>query len=100
MHRMKSYLSLPKLGIAAVVSLPAIIALYIIWYFGVNIPFEDEWEFSSLLQASHEHHLTAAMLWEPHNEHRIFFPRLLMLGLASLSHWNLGLETFISFLLA
>lgn len=99
MLRVKPYLSLSKLAIVGAVGFPAIIALYLILRFGVNVPFEDEWEFTSLLQAFHAHHLTAGMLWEPHNEHRIFFPRLLMLMLASFSHWNLRLETFVSFLL-
>ena len=98
-RRAKPNLSLSKLAIAGAVVFPAIVALYVIRRFGVNVPFEDEWEFTSLLHAFHTHHLTFGMLWEPHNEHRIFFPRLLMLILASISHWNLRLETVVSFLL-
>jgi hypothetical protein len=100
MFRVKPHLSVSKLGIAAALALPAFIVLYVILHFGVNIPFEDEWEFSSLLQSFHTHHLTGAMLWEQHNEHRIFFPRLLMLMLANISHWNIRLETLVSLLLA
>ncbi len=98
-HRAKPSTTLSKLAIAGAVIFPALVVLYLIRHFSVNVPFEDDWEFTPFLQALHTHHLTFSMLWEPHNEHRIFFPRLLMLALASISHWNLRLEIVGSFLL-
>lgn len=38
--------------------------------------------------------------WVQHNEHRLFFPQLLMAGLAFLTHWNTIVECVVGFLFA
>jgi hypothetical protein len=38
--------------------------------------------------------------WQQHNEHRLFFPQLLMIGLALLDHWNSRVEMFVSLVIA
>jgi hypothetical protein len=40
--------------------------------------------------------LTWAELWRNHNEHRIFFPELVMLGLGILAHGNVTADMYVS----
>jgi hypothetical protein len=51
--------------------------------FGSNVPFDDEW----FLVPAVTHHQAVSLkyLWSLHNEHRIFIPRLVYLGLAKLT---------------
>jgi hypothetical protein len=60
--------------------------------YAVPVPFQDQWELVPLLQKSYEGRVTLEDLWAQHNEHRILFPRLLMLLMARLTGWNIGWE--------
>jgi hypothetical protein len=60
--------------------------------YGVDVPYNDQWAQLPLFEKAFHGGLRLQDLWEPHNEHRIFFPRLVFLGLARLSHWNIRLE--------
>ncbi len=55
---------------------------------GVNVPFYDEWHLPALLQKADTGTLGWADLAQQHNEHRIVVPRLVMVGLARLTSWN------------
>jgi hypothetical protein len=66
----------------------------------VDVPFWDQWNFVPLLGKSFEEGISFADLWAPHNEHRLFFPRLIMLGLAHLSRYNIAYELSFSIALA
>ncbi|HEX3463922.1 MAG TPA: hypothetical protein VHS78_07745 [Candidatus Elarobacter sp.] len=86
--------------------IPALIAalgifplLAIVLKRAVDVPFGDEWEWSELIYAAHEHTLTFARLWQPHNEHRIFIPNLLAVGLDALGGWTPVREQLVSVLL-
>jgi len=66
----------------------------------VDVPFWDQWNFVPLLGKSLEGGISFADLWAPHNEHRLFFPRLIMLGLAHLGGYSISWELAFSVLLA
>jgi len=66
---------------ASLIALPVLIAAKFVHAFAVNVPFWDEWESVPYVLAAISKRLTFADLWRQHNEHRIFFPRLVMLGL-------------------
>jgi ABC-2 type transport system permease protein len=72
-----------------VIILAAFTGFYYVHAFGVNLFWMDEWDVVPVL---YEHYsdgaLTWADLWKPHNEHRIFFPKLVMLGLGLLTKGN------------
>jgi hypothetical protein len=51
-----------------------------------------------LFGAVSHHVLSLADLWRQHNEHRIFFPNLVLLISAYITHWNTMVETVIGFL--
>ena len=71
-----------------------------VYLFGVNIPFWDQWELVSLFEKINTGNLTFQDLFSQHNEHRIFFPRIIMLIIAFLTGYNNKSEMyFIEFLL-
>jgi len=62
----------------------------------VDVPYWDEWEWAELAFAAHRHTLTFARLWQPHNEHRILVPNLMMLGLDAFGGWTPVREQLLS----
>ncbi|HVV25584.1 MAG TPA: hypothetical protein VHC21_00940 [Candidatus Saccharimonadales bacterium] len=76
--------------------LGGIFILTLIAHYGVNTPFWDQWDMVALFQKASHHSLGFADLWHQHNEHRIFFPLLVLLANAYLTHWNTFIEMFIS----
>jgi len=67
---------------------------------GVNVPYWDEWEFVTILQKSAAHTLQVSDLWAQHNEHRLFFPQIILLGLSRLTHWNIRVELVANLVLS
>jgi hypothetical protein len=63
-------------------------------------PYWDEWRFAEILQKFHAGQAGFADFWSQHNEHRILFPRLVMLALAQLSGWNVAWEIGASLVFA
>ena len=86
---------------ALVWAAPGIWLGYLIYAFGVDVPYKDQWDaVCPLLQAGAEGTLQLRDFWAWHMEHRLFFPRILMYGLAKLTHWNIRAELFVVWLLA
>ncbi len=69
-------------------------------FYSIDYPYYDQWDFVPFLEKAYARQLTWADFWAQHNEHRLVFPRLLMLVLARLSHWNLYLELGSNIVLA
>lgn len=80
--------------------LPLVFLSLIVFHFSLDLPYWDQWEFVPLLQKSYQGNLTFNDFWLPHNEHRPVFPRLIMLGLARLTNWNIRWELATNILLA
>lgn len=78
---------------------PALVVVAIALY-GVNVPFWDQLELPVLLQKLHRGELRLEDLWAQHNEHRIFFPRLVWLSLAAGSGWNVLYELYANVVVA
>src|SRR4030042_75966 len=77
---------------------PPALILFFIKNYSVNIPYMDQWDgFLNILVAFKEDSLDFSYLWAQHNEHRPLFPKIIMLLLASASHWNAIWEQYISF---
>jgi hypothetical protein len=68
----------------------------IIYHYGVNVPYGDEWWIITLLGKWDSHELTFADFYGAHNGHRILIPRLIYLALTKLGHGNLRVEMFFS----
>src|SRR6266508_1980472 len=71
-----------------------------IYFFGLNMPFWDQWENVSLLIKQQQGNLSIADLFTQHDEHRPFFPRLIWIGLAELTHYNVKAEQWTNLFIA
>lgn len=67
--------------------------------FSTNVPFMDQWALVPLLEKLHNGTLGFQDLWAQHNEHRIFFPKIIMLVLAKFTNWNIYFELAINIIL-
>lgn len=75
----------------------ALVAMFLL--FSHNIPYLDQWEFIPFLQKFHDGGLNLGDFWAQHNEHRILFPRMIMLGFAVCTGWNIYYELAVNLLL-
>lgn len=75
-----------------------IIVNIIVW--GINLPFWDQWAFVPLLANYEDGHMIWTDLIAQHNEHRPLFPRLLWLGLAQITNYNVNAELWMNLVLA
>lgn len=85
------------LALVMLSTIPAIAILALILRYGVNVPYYDQWDCEGkLFKKFWEHQLTWRDFWEQHNEHRMFFPKLVYLGLAYVTHWNVIAELVVT----
>ncbi len=66
----------------------------------VDVPFNDQWSIAALMGRSFGDRslggpVRFSDLFAKHHEHRIFFPRLIMLGLAHMTRWNTRAELLV-----
>ena len=80
--------------------IPILMISVYVFCLGVNIPFMDQWDLVPLLQKRQQGLLTFADLVAQHNEHRPLFPRLIWLGLAALTRYNVNAELWVNLLIA
>ena len=66
----------------------------------LDVPLIDQWSFVPHIERFYTGTLTAADLWSQHGEHRLIFPRLIMLGLSNVTGWNVLYEIALDVLLA
>jgi len=81
------------------IGFPILFLLVLYLRFSLDFPRLDQWEFPLLLQKYEEGSLGFAEFWAQHNEHRLVFPRLIMLGVAVLTDWDVRAELLVNFLL-
>lgn len=75
--------------------MPFFIMVSLIFRYGINVPFWDHWELVPLLHKLYFGKLTFYDLWmQSGNEHRILFPKIIMLTLAYISNWNIWYELY------
>lgn len=84
-----------------VLALPALWVGWLVYRYGVDTPWGDAWDSTRLLvEKMQAGTLGPADFFAFHNEHRIFFPRLLTFALAQLTHWNVRAELLMIWILA
>jgi len=62
------------------------------------IPVWDQWSEVEALRAHFEHHPVLHALLKPYNGHFNVVPRVILYGLALLTHWNLNAEIAASYI--
>jgi len=85
--------------VALLIIAPVLLNLIFITKFGVNCVYIDQWEMVPLFDKFYSGSLSFADLIELHSEHRIFVPRLVMLALGSITHYNNIEEMYLSWFL-
>lgn len=81
---------------AAVAILAPMVLVMLTLPFVVNIPFMDEWEWTSLAYHARTGSLTLDLIFAPHNEHRNTVPNLIFVALDRFGGWNVGRESALS----
>lgn len=66
----------------------------------LDVPLIDQWSFVPQIERFYTGTLTVGDLWAQHGEHRLMFPKIVMLGLASVTGWNVLYEIALNVLLA
>ena len=90
---------LATLLIVVMIVAPALLSLVFIVSYGVNCVYMDQWEIVPLFDKLHTGTLSFNDLIAQHNEHRPLLPRLAMLGMGSLTHYNTIAEMYLSWAL-
>ena len=92
---------LPRIAFWGALIGPAAAILFLVLRFGVNVPFWDDWELARpLIRLANGSVPGWTELASQHNEHRMLFPRLVMLPLASVTRWNVHVNMVVSVALA
>ena len=79
----------------ALILLPGVLSVAYVHAFGVNVVFRDQWEMVRYFEQLSNSNLSFSAVWEPHNEHRFFFPRIAMLALGTITEWNNVAEMYL-----
>lgn len=88
------------LGLLLAVS-PGILLAVLILKYAVNIIYWDQWDVAlTIHQYFINFNISFQALISQHNESRLLFPRLIFIGLAYLTHWDVRYEMLVTFLLA
>lgn len=74
------------------VLIPFLIVVGFVVKYGVNVPVTDQYALIPLFQKIDHHTLSFADVWQQHNEHRVFFPNIWLLTLATITHWDIRAE--------
>jgi hypothetical protein len=77
---------------------PAFLLAYFLIQFTVNVPLLDEWVIARLLPQVRNGTATFTDFFSQFNEHRIFFPRLIIVAMAFFTGWDLRYENLFAFL--
>ena len=75
---------------------PAILLICLVLTYGVNVPYADQWVFIDAVAKLRAGEPLWKELFSQHNEHRMVFPKLVMIGLAWLTRWNVIAEMIVS----
>ena len=73
------------------IAIPVIAYFWFLQHFALNVIFRDQW--SDIYMVNHD---WLGNLWAQHDVHRIFFPNLVVIALATYTHLNVVLEEFVS----
>lgn len=85
---------------AVLAILPPLCLAPMIALWGVDLPYFDQWELIPRFAQWSAGEFPWQAIWQFHNEHRLFVPELIMLGLGALTDWNIRWELAVNYLLA
>ena len=80
-------------------SVPLLFMIYQVARYPVDVPFFDDWSFVPLVEKWYLGNPALGDLWHQHNEHRMFFAKVIIVGLAAMTSWNMTYEVALNALL-
>lgn len=81
--------------LAWLIALPVLWGWGLVWLFGVNQVYLDEWRMVEELKVFRESGVSLAALFSQHNEHRIFLPRIILMATGMASGYNTKIHMYI-----
>ena len=88
-----------KNPILCLIFLPVLLMGICILKYSVNFPFSDQWPLAIMFEKIYSNNLSLSDLFSQFHESRKFFPRLIFIGLAYLTNWDVRYEMLVIFLL-
>ncbi|NET28544.1 hypothetical protein [Okeania sp. SIO1I7] len=88
-----------QIPILFLIFLPVLFMGICILKYGVNFPFSDQWPLAVMFEKIYAGNLSFSDLFAQFHESRKFFPRLIFIGLAFLTNWDVRYEMLVIFLL-
>jgi hypothetical protein len=85
---------LVRLRNAAIVVSPFALSICLVYLFGVNFLYYDEWEFFPIFEKFKSGTLSLSDFLAQHTESRMLVPRVLVLTLGLISGWNVKIEMY------
>jgi hypothetical protein len=85
--------------LALLTAVPPVFLIVLLYQYFVEVPYLDQWWLLPVIAAQKEGTLSFGLLWHQNAEHRLFVPKVIMVGLAALTNWNLWYEVAVNFLL-
>lgn len=85
--------------ILCLIFLPVLFMGICILKYSVNFPFSDQWPLAVMFEKIYAGNLSFSDLFAQFHESRKFFPRLIFIGLAYLTNWDVRYEMLVIFLL-
>ena len=79
------------MGRSCLLVVPVAAYFWLIYHYGANGIWYDQWDDVRVIS-----HPTLSALWAQHNEGRLFFPNLVVLGLVQTTHFNIHAEAYLS----
>ena len=76
----------------ALAAIPFIVLCAFLVHTTSGLPVSDQWNLVPLIEKWHTGSLTLRDLSRQYVDHRLFFPRLIVLSVAAVTHWNLYYE--------
>lgn len=84
------------LGVWTIWAAMTLMGLWLAGRYALTMPYGDEW---TLLPTATGHRpVTLDWLWSQHNEHRLFLPKLIYVGIGAVSRWDFRAAAFCSVL--
>ncbi|OZH51601.1 hypothetical protein AFK68_29900 [Hydrocoleum sp. CS-953] len=88
-----------QIPIFCLIFLPVLFMGICILKYSVNFPFSDQWPLAIMFEKIYTGNLSFSDLFAQFHESRKFFPRLIFIGLAYLTNWDVRYEMLVIFLL-
>lgn len=92
-------LNRPQIPILCLIFLPVLLMGICMLKYSVNFPFSDQWPLAVMFEKIYAGSLSFDDLFAQFHESRKFFPRLIFIGLAFLTNWDVRYEMLVIFLL-